>query len=299
MGDAAGEYWRGRAGSPRSKGVLATPLDGPGVAIREGAAAAQAADASAPVRLTRLAPSHEASQIIRHFWIPRWDLPPGVVVEQPVLDYPSANLVIEPDAAGVHGPERARSSRSLSGSSWAFGVLLQAGVVRALVAGDVRRIIGSAIPLHGLAVPGGEALAATVRDLAAAGDDGSAVTVVEDWLLETVPTLDAGARQIRHVVDLVEADRDIVRADQLARRAGLTLRTLQRLVREQLGLTPKWLIQRYRMQEAAYALTDPDAPALARLAADLGFADHSHLCRVVRRETGRTPSALRAALARR
>lgn len=36
---------------------------------------------------------------------------------------------------------------------------------------------------------------------------------------------------------------------------------------------------------------------LARLAADLGFADQSHLCRVVRSETGFAPSALRPALA--
>lgn len=36
---------------------------------------------------------------------------------------------------------------------------------------------------------------------------------------------------------------------------------------------------------------------LARLAADLGFADQGHLCRVIRAETGHTPSALRGALA--
>jgi AraC-like DNA-binding protein len=35
----------------------------------------------------------------------------------------------------------------------------------------------------------------------------------------------------------------------------------------------------------------------ARLAAELGFADQSHLTRVVRALTGRTPAALRAALA--
>lgn len=35
---------------------------------------------------------------------------------------------------------------------------------------------------------------------------------------------------------------------------------------------------------------------LARLAAELGFADQSHLCRVTRSETGLTPSELRAAL---
>jgi AraC-like DNA-binding protein len=38
-------------------------------------------------------------------------------------------------------------------------------------------------------------------------------------------------------------------------------------------------------------------PNLGRLAADLGFADQSHLCRVIRAETGRTPAALRRALA--
>lgn len=36
---------------------------------------------------------------------------------------------------------------------------------------------------------------------------------------------------------------------------------------------------------------------LARLAADVGFSDQSHLCRAVRSETGATPSALRHALA--
>jgi AraC-like DNA-binding protein len=35
---------------------------------------------------------------------------------------------------------------------------------------------------------------------------------------------------------------------------------------------------------------------LARLAADVGFADQSHLCRVLRAETGQPPSALRQAI---
>ena len=60
-------------------------------------------------------------------------------------------------------------------------------------------------------------------------------------------------------------------------RADSACARLQRLVREQLGLTPKWLIRRYRMQEAAAALAAPDAPSLADLAAELGFADQAHL----------------------
>jgi AraC-like DNA-binding protein len=35
---------------------------------------------------------------------------------------------------------------------------------------------------------------------------------------------------------------------------------------------------------------------LARLASDVGFVDQSHLCRAVRAEMGRAPSALRSVL---
>jgi AraC-like DNA-binding protein len=59
-------------------------------------------------------------------------------------------------------------------------------------------------------------------------------------------------------------------------------------------------ISRHRMRLRARTALERLAGGerdLARLAADLGFADQSHLCRVMRGETGRTPSALRRVLA--
>ncbi len=58
-------------------------------------------------------------------------------------------------------------------------------------------------------------------------------------------------------------------------------------------------IARHRMQLRVRAVLERLAGGehrLATLAADAGFADQSHLCRVIRSETGRTPSALRRAL---
>ncbi len=60
------------------------------------------------------------------------------------------------------------------------------------------------------------------------------------------------------------------------------------------------LIARHRMRLRARAAAERLITGdhdLARLAADLGFADQSHLCRVLRSETGTSPSALRHALA--
>ena len=156
------------------------------------------------------------------------------------------------------------------------------------------------MPLDELRVTDAARLARDVRAAAAAGDDEASVSAFEAWLAAQSLEVDDDARLVRRVVELAEYDRSILRAEDLARASGLGLRTLQRLVREQLGLTPKWLIRRYRMQEAAAALAAPDAPSLADLAAELGFADQAHLTREFRAVIGETPRryALAAAIGR-
>ena len=83
----------------------------------------------------------------------------------------------------------------------------------------------------------------------------------------------------------------------LARALAVSPHHLSRVFRTLTGHT----ISRHRMRLRARAAMERMAGGddnLARLAADLGFTDQSHLCRVVRDETGRTPSALRRALSR-
>ena len=100
---------------------------------------------------------------------------------------------------------------------------------------------------------------------------------------------------------LVDDAREALAADPgqslpaLARLLAISPHHLSRLFRSATGHT----ISRHRMRLRARAALDRLAGGernLARLAADLGFADQSHLCRVVRSETGSTPSSLREAL---
>jgi AraC-like DNA-binding protein len=83
---------------------------------------------------------------------------------------------------------------------------------------------------------------------------------------------------------------------QLARELAVSPHHLSRVFRSATGRTISRHRMRLRARIAMERLAEGDHD-LARLAADLGFADQSHLTRVVRAETGRTPSALRAALA--
>jgi AraC-like DNA-binding protein len=80
---------------------------------------------------------------------------------------------------------------------------------------------------------------------------------------------------------------------QLARELAVSPHHLSRIFSSATGTTISRHRMRLRVRAAMERLAGGECD-LARLAAELGFADQSHLCRAVRSETQRTPSALRS-----
>ena len=270
---------------PRSKGLLTPEAE------------------SAPATIARHWPGVDAATWVRHYWLPRWSLPVGAKLRQDVLEYPTSNLVIEPDEAMLHRARRGRSTRILSGEGWAFGVMLHPGIARGLVGGSLHSVAVS-IPLAALPAGAGDAsarddLVSRVRDRMHAGDDQGAIDAFENWLPGAVPPPGEDALLVGEIVEAVEDDREILRVEQLADRFGIGVRHLQRLVAGHIGFSPKWLIQRYRLQEAAAALRSRDAPPLATLAAELGYSDQAHFGREFKTVIGQTPGAYLASASER
>jgi AraC-like DNA-binding protein len=114
-----------------------------------------------------------------------------------------------------------------------------------------------------------------------------AVEIYESALAFLSP-VDEEGRTVNELVALVEMDASIERVEQLADRLSMSERTLQRMTRERLGLTPKWLIQRRRLHDAVDSLKTGEVD-LARLSISLGYADQAHFTRDFRRVTGMTP----------
>ncbi|SHI48724.1 hypothetical protein SAMN02745244_00450 [Tessaracoccus bendigoensis DSM 12906] len=80
----------------------------------------------------RFAPPKAVEELVQWFWIPEWDLEPGVVSRQTVVSYPALNLVIEPRGVSLVGATTRMSERKLRGSGWAVGALLRPAAVRTL-----------------------------------------------------------------------------------------------------------------------------------------------------------------------
>ena len=108
----------------------------------------------------------------------------------------------------------------------------------------------------------------------------------------------ATARVRRALVDgarerlLAEPDQSL---PELARRLAVSPHHLSRLFHALTGSTISRHRLRLRVRVALERLAGGERD-LARVAAEAGFADQAHCCRVIRAELGTTPSALRAAL---
>jgi AraC-like DNA-binding protein len=131
-----------------------------------------------------------------------------------------------------------------------------------------------------------------------------AITLIADTLEQTDPRRLGSGQPANKGARLAAVDgvREILAANpersltELSRTLAVSPHHLSRIFRSASGHT----IARHRMRLRTRSALERLAAGendLARLAADLGFCDQSHLCRVVREEVGETPSALREALA--
>ncbi len=144
-------------------------------------------------------------------------------------------------------------------------------------------------------VPLEHVLGASARPWARAIDAARApeekVALTEALLTPRLTTPSPGLERIRDLVERIAVDRSILRVDDIARASDLDTRAAQRCFRNYVGVSPKSVIQRYRLHEAAIQLRAPHPPSLAELAASLGYADQAHFGRDFKRTVGQTPRA--------
>ncbi len=248
-----------------------------------------------PVELRRYAPCDALAPYVRHFWFVRWRLSEGESRPQSVLPLPAVNLVLEDEHLSLYGPATRRYERQLLGVGAAFGVLFRPAGFQPFVGGSMHHWLDRREPAEPLLkVSFRQVRALAARALQDPEQDEALRSAFEHALLSLRPRADSMARASAWV-QRIEEEPSLGRAEVLAERAGVTLRTLQRELRYYVGLGPKALIRRYRLLEAAGRLAEGTELAQAQLALDLGYADQSHFVRDFRAVWGRTPGAMERA----
>lgn len=248
----------------------------------------------------RYPPAARHTDLVRHYWVPVWDLPPQTEITEQVLQYPSCLIVVAPDYARFYGVVPGLSTKALQGSGWAVGVMLWGGAAPTVLGrSDASDLADTHVLLEEL--PGLRGVVAPIRSAMTPGPgdpDRHRVAIgLLEHALDALPPISAEGREVTAIVQLVESDPHLLTVGELVARSGRSERTLQRLVHRHLGLTPKWLIQRRRLQEAAHQLKGGGRP-LAQVATDLGYTDQAHFTRDFHRVTGYRPGQFARTLGR-
>jgi AraC-like DNA-binding protein len=243
---------------------------------------------SSGVHLDRFELGEGLPDLVRHVWVSRWGVPDGEVRPQRVLTYPAHNAVIAPERADLYGPDYRVQVQELRGTSWVVGILFRPGAGLLLTTTDPIVLVGASEPLP--TAPTGP-----VREIMTAPvyRREELVRTLRAWLLPLAARVDDRGLLVSEACRLAEEDPAITRAADLSARLGVSPRSLERLVRSHIGMTPKWLIECRRLQRAATTLFTSPGTDLSVLAADLGYADYSHFSRQYQRVLGETPRATR------
>ena len=238
----------------------------------------------------RVLPARALRDAVAHFWSVSWSLRAPFVAE--TLPHPSVHILFERSRRGrraeVSGVHADRFTRRLSGSGWVFGVKLRPGAFSALSTARATTLRDRVVPIADIL---GEEGARLARALFDAPDLATRIAHAEAFLVARLRPLSDEAVRVRDLAERMERDRALLRVEDAARALGADVRALERAFAKHVGATPKWVIRRYRLHEAAEQLRGSAPPALAKLAASLGYADQAHFARDFKQVVGRTPRA--------
>ena len=240
-------------------------------------------------RYERYHPSPVLDPYIEHYWVVEWDLRGQAPELAETLPHPSVHMVFERGGKSrIMGVARAKFSQVLEGKGGVFAVKFTPGGFFPFVGVPVSRFSDKTATLHDVFGAEGDDLD---RAVLAERTDLSRIDVVERFLCARQPEPDENVLLVREIVYALAKERGILKVQDLVDRYGMDKRTLQRLFARYVGAPPKWVIQRYRLHEAAEQLVAEGSVSQAAIAMNLGYTDQAHFIRDFKAIVGVSPAA--------
>ena len=235
----------------------------------------------------RILPGEGLSSWIRHFWWVKWKLDGDLVREN--LPHPSVHLTFQDNVVEILGVTTKRFRAVLSGNGWVLGVKFEPGAFSAITGDSVSDLTDRRLPASDFF---GTSIDRLGKDVFACAEMEDRITIVQDYLSQIPVRLSDDAILAGRLVRRLETEPGLLRVEDLCVSEGLSLRKAQRLFKKHVGVTPRWVISRYRIHEALDRLQSAkEIPRIdwAAFALELGYYDQAHFIKDFTSATGCSP----------
>lgn len=241
---------------------------------------------------------------VDQLWSLSWqDVPPPMT--SVVIPHPTVHLTVEAGPAGevrhghampaalLHGVPVGRFAPALPAPGWVVGLHLTPGAIFDLTGTPAHVLTGQVVPWLDV-WPGWD-----LTEVWRARGPEERIAALRASASRHIGhrTLSPDGQRARDVAQLTQDDRSIDSVQALAARTSMSERHLQRVCRDHLGVSPRWLLRRARLLDAHELLSSSDLD-LSQIAQRLGWYDQAHLTRDYTTITGIPPARLRRALDR-
>ncbi|MEP6730586.1 MAG: helix-turn-helix domain-containing protein [bacterium] len=248
----------------------------------------------------KCAPSPALAPFVEHYWATRWDRRGVPSRAAAALLDPCVHLQIIGGRAQVMGVVRGTYAMQIEGVGCVVGVKFRPGGFYPFVQQPLAHWTDRTVPAEHVFANADHANTTWARDAwdetaACLGDNSTHATLIaahlDAFFLARLPARDAIAEDVADLVALIAGSAEVRRMRDLVRASGRSERTLHRLFDRYVGVSPAWVIRRYRLQAAAALLTARPPADVRAVAWELGYADQAHFIRDFRATIGVTPGA--------
>jgi AraC-like DNA-binding protein len=242
-----------------------------------------------------------ADRWVDKHWSLRWDLADDRWFPSQVLPHPTCSLTVElcshprpalppGETVVITGVATRRFDVDVRGWGRVVGVRFRPRGLAALCGRPAYAWTDRTVPARDLRPA---ELCPTIADHRPATSPVEWGAAAEAGLLDLPTRTDPRYDQLLDVVADMLADRSLLTVTEVARRHGVTLRTLQRLFTHYVGVGPKWVLARYRMHDVVTEIDEGYDGTLTDLAHRYGWYDQAHFTGDFTALVGVTPGQYR------
>ena len=204
-------------------------------------------DSQKHYRLRRYVPDTRLVNLVEQYWLVNWQLKNGREHIQRNLPDPNFHLTFDRQGVRLIGPVSKVYQYPMAASGFVIGVKFNPGSLNVLLDSPPSDYVDKELSAS-------KYFGSDVTDIFAVGaealTDERIVSTLNKFLGRFVEPVTAQQTQVARLLECIKNSSEIYTVAQLAQRADLSVRTLQRLFNQYIGLSPKWLLRKYRLREA-------------------------------------------------
>lgn len=248
-------------------------------------------------------PRHHLKDYVEHYWLVSWQLPDNQDHEQSVIPHPNTHLTFLKNGSHIQGIHKGKFSHVLKGEGNIIGIKFKpAGFYHfAAAAGlSMREICNQSISIDAVFDIETSQVEQHVLCLE---DDKAKILFLEDKLFTQaflMSEADKNMLKINYIIESIVCDQQIMKVSDICGKFSIEARALQRLFEKYVGVSAKWVINRYRIHDVLMNIENNhqryQQSDWANLATKLGYFDQAHFIHDFKALIGQTPKSYERSL---